>query len=461
MFTLRDYQQRAVEAGIELFKGAKDYSGVAVLPTGSGKSLVIASVAKELQGNTIVFQPNLEILKQNLAKTEAFGVEDIGIFSASAGRKDIGKITFATIGSIHNKPETWDLFHNIIVDECHLVNAREGMYKKFIEHNGGRVMGLTATPYRLRAYQDMSGERSVVAQVLTRTRPKVFDKMIHITQIQKLYEEGYLCPIEYQINEAYNHNDIELNSTGMDFDERSLKEYNEKQNVVGVVEDAIKDLDAKHILVFNVFVAEAEQLSEDLRAVGIRAETISAMTPAKDRERIIREFRSGHIKVVTNVGVLTTGFDFPELDCVILARPTQSVALYYQMVGRGIRTAPNKTHVNVIDVCGNVPRFGKIETFQWVAPEGKENLIRLRSNRNYLTGFDVVNNIDLEAKNYSGYNESEGWNSDIVPFGKFKGIHIAKVPNEYLTWFITLEGNRNTRAKELFQKEYTRRFGGG
>ena len=457
MYKLRKYQNAAVAAGLKVFdQKKKPKSGIIVLPTGSGKSLVIAEIARQLDGHTLVFQPSKEILEQNLQKTIDFGFTDVGVFSASAGRKDFGKITFATIGSVMNRKEEFEHFQNIIIDECHEVNAKGGMYKEFIEWSGGRLLGLTATAYRLHTYYDnKTDDRAVVAKFLHRTRPKTFDEIVHITQVKELYDLKFLCPIEYHKETDYVHSAIKLNTTGMDFDREALKKYNEKSGLVGKVARSVALHKAKHTLVFCVFVEEAETLSAELRELGITAATISAKTPAKEREQMIADFKNGTLQVVTNVGVLTTGFDFPALDCVILARPTQSVALYYQMVGRGIRIAPNKESVKVIDLCGNVDRFGKIEEFEIV--EEKKKLHRLKSNVSFLTGFDFVSNQDLEIGDYVGKTEREiaPVAIGVMPFGKHKGIHITKLPNEYLLW--CAENFESGKWKTAFATEANRR----
>lgn len=472
MYSLRPYQAAAVRAGVDTLRNGG--RGVAVLPTGSGKSLVIASVARELLGNTIVFQPNKEILEQNLQKMIDFGFgDDTVVFSASLGKKEVGKITLATIGSIYNRPELWTVFDNAIIDECHTVNADGGMYKEFIDAHNGSVFGLTATPYRLHQYTDIYRENFVVAKFLTRTRPRVFKDICHITQIREMYELGFLAPVEYTINDAYKHSAVRLNSTGMDFDDKSLKLYNEQMDIVGLVAKAIRTDGSRHILVFNKFVHEAVALADELSRAGITSASISAETPKADRERIITDFRSGKIRVVTNVGVLTTGFDFPALDCIILARPTQSVALYYQMIGRGVRIAPNKERVRVIDVCGNVPRFGRIESFEIVATPEKPDLIRLRSDASFLTGYDFVHGVDVEEIGYKGLSEaiSSAKREDArkareaikkqlteegkVTFGKYQGQPLIVVPDGYVQW--VLENFEKGDKRTLFEKEWTRR----
>ena len=149
-YKLRDYQQQASDAAIRFFSDkTKKRNAIEVLPTGAGKSLVIADIASRLEGHTLVFQPSKEILEQNYMKLCSYGVLDCSIYSASFGRKEISRVTFATIGSVKNHPELFQHFRNIIIDECHLVNPKEGMYKEFLTMLRCKVLGLTATPYRL------------------------------------------------------------------------------------------------------------------------------------------------------------------------------------------------------------------------------------------------------------------------------------------------------------------------
>lgn len=437
MYELRAYQKKAVEKGLEFFNDPKRKGGdISVIPTAGGKSLVIACVAKELDGNTIVLQPSKEILEQNYQKMIDFGITDIGIYSASLNKKEIRKITFATIGSIINKKELFDSFDRVIIDECHKVNPKGGMYEEFINYLGGKVWGVTATPYRLHSFNDMkTGEPSVVAKFLTRTRPKLFQTISHITQVSELYDLDFLCPVEYIENTAYLHTDLQLNSTGMDFTEQSIRKMNEESNLVSLIQKGIEERDLKHTLVFTSFVSDAEALKRNLELSDISAEVLSAETKPKDRERILREFREGIIKVITNVGVLTTGFDFPELDCVILARPTQSVALYYQMVGRGLRVAEGKEKLLLIDMCGNVQKFGKVEDFKIV--EDRPGMFRLKSKKSFLTGFCFVQNVDVENR-----GPLKGKDSNMITFGKYDGKHIKTVPTGYLTWCVENLSNK-------------------
>jgi DNA repair protein RadD len=169
-FQPRPYQTKAIDAAVSYFNGNANHNAFEILPTGSGKSVVIANIAKELEHKTIVFQPSKEILEQNLKKFMSYGYR-AGIYSASAGSKFIGdKITFATIGSVAKKHHLFKDFRNIIIDECHLVNAKDGMYNDFIQAvPEAKVLGLTATPYRL-----STSFEGAMLKFLNRTRPRLF-----------------------------------------------------------------------------------------------------------------------------------------------------------------------------------------------------------------------------------------------------------------------------------------------
>jgi len=359
VLTPRPYQQEAIRLGIDHMLHGKG-NAFQVLPTGSGKSLVIAGVADALDGHTLVFQPSKEILEQNYRRMRSFGHLP-AIFSASAGRKQIAKITFATIGSVVNRKDAFDHFRHIIVDECHLFNpSGEGQYMSFIKHmedkNGSapKILGFTATPYRLNSNSFGSQIR-----MLHRMRPKVWDKMLYQVQISELRKMGFLADMEYFRTKGIDVNALRFNSNGSEYTDASVRaawvasEMTVK--VVNVVERLLKV--RKNALVFVPSVLEAQQVASFLPG----AEWVCGETPKGERERIIGGFRSGEIRCVVNVGVLTTGFDYPELDTVVLARPTQSLSLFCQMTGRAMRPHPNKTTGWVVDMVGLVNTFGHME----------------------------------------------------------------------------------------------------
>ena len=447
---LRPYQRAAVDAALASLRKKKN--GIIVAPTGSGKSLLVASIAKEAGGRTIVLQPTKEILEQNKAKMEAFGCRDIGVYSASCGRKDVGQVTFATIGSVVKRPEVFKDFDRIIVDEAHGVNSKGGMYEKFIKELGLQTIGLTATPYRMRSYNHYSGNRVAESRILTRTRPRIFSDMLHVTQVGELFEQGHLCPLQYQCVDGYDAAEIRSNSTGQDFDESALKQYNEAKGIVDKIVASVRMSQARHLLVFTMFRAESARVLDQLGRYGISCAEVSGETPKRDRERILADFKAGRIRCVVNVAVLTVGFDFPALDCIVIGRPTKSVALFYQIVGRGIRPSPGKDGCRLIDLCDNVRRFGRIETFELFDQNGN-GMWRLESNAGFLTGADVTTGENLETFVKKPKDKADGGTK--VTFGKYKDKPLSEVPLDYLEWGVGALDNKMWRGR--FAKEIKRR----
>lgn len=356
-FSPRPYQKDAIDAHITFFSCKKQENAISVLPTGSGKSIVIAHTAMQIEGKTLVFQPSKEILEQNFSKFTSYGFR-AGIYSASAGLKHIEKVTFATIGSVIRKKHLFKEFKNIIIDECHLVNSQSGMYLEFISSiPGAKVLGLTATPYRL-----SSSMEGAMLKFLTRTRPKVFNKVLYFIQNDLLFNNGYLAKLEYFSFNEINRDMLEMNSTGTDFTESSLKSYYRKIDMPAKTASYANRLLAKrkNLLVFCATIDDANRVSKLVPGSIV----LTGETENSERERILSFFKSGKIKCVINVGVLTTGFDYPELEAVLLARSTMSLALYYQIVGRVMRPHPNKVSGWVVDLGGNIKFFGKIETMK-------------------------------------------------------------------------------------------------
>jgi len=384
IFKLRDYQQKSSDAAVSFFRTRTDKNAIMVLPTGSGKSLIIADIASRLDGHTLVFQPSKEILEQNFKKLCSYGILDCSIYSASFNSKEISRITFATIGSVRSHPELFTHFKNILIDECHLVNPKEGMYKTFLSQLKCKVLGLTATPYRLSSSQDFGA----MLKFITRTRPRIFSEVIYQVQISTLLDMGYLSKLNYySMNPAgWDEGNLRSNSTGADYTDKSVVREYERIDFYGYLVSIIQRLmnpkqggKRKGILVFTRFLKEAEQLSWSIQGCAI----VSGETPKAERERILNDFKSGEIKVVANVGTLTTGFDYPELDTIVMARPTMSLALWYQIVGRAIRPHPDKECGWIVDLCGNIKRFGEVKDLKLVEP--KKGQWQVVSNGKQLT----------------------------------------------------------------------------
>jgi DNA repair protein RadD len=373
---LRDYQQHVFEK----IKADIDVPGasVVVMPTGSGKSHLIAAAAT-LKQPVLILQPSVELVVQNRAKLAAIvPPEEIGVYSASFGTKDIRTYTFATIQSVYKKPELFRDVKLVIQDECHGVAVKSlgTMYKSFFKGMGGpKILGLTATPFRLEiGYRTLGGcvlEASTMLKMINRMRNKGETKMFWSRILgalphRWLVDKGYLVPLEYIHEPLLPYQEIPVNISRSDY---NLEKYTKA--IVGreaQILETVREARDRYgsVLVFCSTVEQAERLSDTL----VGSACVSGTTHKKVRERIIEQFKSGEVKVVFNVGVLTTGFDFPALSCVVLLRPTRSPILYQQMLGRLTRTAPGKEKGVVIDLCGACKAMGPIESFEVYQKDG-------------------------------------------------------------------------------------------
>jgi len=371
MLKFRDYQSEAIDASLIFLLNEKSKdNGIVILPTGSGKSLVIAGISYILDEPIIVFQPSKEILEQNYKKLVDYGAFDISIFSASMNTKRISKITLATIGSVKNHAHLFKHFKYVIVDECHLVNPYDGMYREFFKAIGCKVLGLTATPWRM--YNMKQGTEH---RFLTRMRPVVFREVVYCAQIQMMVERGYWAKSEYFQIDGFDASRLTPANNANGYSDESIKKYYEEikfENKLIRVIDRLKDI-RKNVLVFTQFVEDSEILS---KMYGDIAATVSGNTSKTERESILKRFRQGQIKIITNVGVLTTGFDYPELETVVMAKPTRSLALYYQIYGRTVRPHPLKKSSWLVDMCGNYKMFGKLEDIQIEKEDGYKWVVK-------------------------------------------------------------------------------------
>lgn len=367
-YTLRPYQVMAVDKAIEEFnKGSQPF--ILVLPSGSGKSIVIAEICHRLNEPILILQPTKEILEQNYKKLLSYGIMDIGIYSASCNSKQIQKFTYATIGSIYKKPELFSHFKKVLFDECHFYSPenKNGMYNKFFRDiKCESICGLSATPWRnVQKYLNIGGFLTQATQltVINRIYPFFFKKIAFTISIQHLINEGYLCPLEYKFYNDFDTSNIAINSTGSDYDEEALEKFwdDKKLHQLSLI---IKDIDSqcKHNVIFCSSISQAERCSQMLKVLGLSADHVSSKNSKLEREHKLKQFREGKIKHMANCSVLGVGWDFPELDCITLARPTLSFSILSQQIGRGFRMAEGKQRCLIVDITQNVKKFGRIET---------------------------------------------------------------------------------------------------
>lgn len=373
-YILRDYQKETVDKAVDyVLNGRIKDRPIIVAPTAAGKSLMIAGIADALDCGIIVLNPSKELLAQNYEKYTSYGNE-ASIYSASMGEKEVGRVTFATIGSVKDKPELFEHVKVIITDECEQYPPAEGsMFTTFINGLGDvKVIGLTATPYRLKNYRDQfTDEPYSQINLLPRERPRFFNTFLHVIQVSDMYSRGYLSPLVYQ-STPWDSNKLELNTTGAEFSEKSVDRELIQQKVYEQLPEQVQYYKMfhkrKHILVFVKDVESARKLAE----ITQDSAYVCGETKQKERDKIISDFKSGKISVVYNVGVLVRGFDYPEIDMVVLARPTMSTGVYIQMIGRGVRVHPDKEDCIILDMCGNVGRHCKFEKVRYdIDVEGK------------------------------------------------------------------------------------------
>ena len=372
-YILRKYQDEAVTAGVKSLLHS-DSNNLMSLPSGSGKSLIIAEICHRLDKPVLILQPDATILEQNHGKLLSYGITDIGIYSASAGEKTIGKYTLGTIGSLFKKPELFKHFKYVIQDECQCYNSKKSsMYNKLFRAMGNpHVLGISATLFRLE--QRFLRKRGNFMEytgwtcVLNRIKPFFFKKIVYKISHQELLDQGYLCPIEYIYkDDTFDLSSLELNSNSSNYTDASVEAYvNLPVNITRTI-SAVADAQSKckHTLVFCPSISNSERVCEALWDVyKIKAEVTTSSLSAKEQRGIMERFTSGETKVAIVVGQYLCGFDFPALDSIVLARPTFSLALYYQMVCRVVRISPGKEKALVYDCCKNVKRMGRIETFR-------------------------------------------------------------------------------------------------
>lgn len=356
---LRDYQEAAVAA---VYADLQHSTGnpCVVLPTGSGKTPVIAQLCSDAvlrwNGRVLVLAHVKELLEQTARTLAALcPTIPVGIYSAGLKRRDTKQaIIVGGIQSVHRRASLFGRFDLVIVDEAHLIKPdKEGMYRTFlddlIEANPDmRVIGLTATPFRLG-----SGLICGPDNLLT--------NICYEAGIRPLIARGFLSPL---VNKGAKQ---AVDTSALKIVRGEYEEAAAESLFMDVVAGAVKEIvektaDRKAVLLFCQTIAHAEAVALELAGQSSsKVVTIYGTTAAEERRHAIAKFRAGEIRYLVNVNVLTTGFDAPNVDCVCLLRATVSPGLYYQMVGRGFRLHPGKDNCLILDFGQNIKRHGPVD----------------------------------------------------------------------------------------------------
>jgi DNA repair protein RadD len=363
MIELRPYQHEAVEAPLEYW-GRGGENALIDMATGLGKSVVIARLAQKLLSEypdmrLLMLTHVRELVAQNAqALLRVWPDAPLGIYSAGLGKRQTGRrITFASIQSVYNRGDSLGDIDLVIIDEVHLVpKAGDGMYRTLLERLRDRrpdmrVVGLTATPFRLDSGRLDDGDE------------RLFHETVYSYGIAEGIRDGWLSDL------TSKRTTLLLNTKGVakrggEFVPGALEEA---ININPVTAAAVKEMitlgaDRKSWLIFCAGVKHAHSVTEALKLAGISAAMVTGDTPKFERDSIINRFKRGEIRALCNVNVLTTGFDAPNVDMIAMLRPTLSTGLYVQMVGRGTRLAPGKENCLILDFAGNVRRHGPVDT---------------------------------------------------------------------------------------------------
>lgn len=352
---LRDYQEKAVR---DIFDYVCNNSGnpVVIAPTGSGKSVIIAEIIRRSLAwwpgtRVLVLTHQKELIEQDMDKLHRIAPDlDLGVYSASLGSKDASHdVTFASIQSICKNREA--TFNFVIVDECHLINNDEsGNYRSYLGTLNCKVVGFTATPYRL-------GQGEIVGE------GTIFDHYIETIGILEMQRRGYLCRLRSKLTLT----EFNLKNVGKAMGEYKQGELDKAVNTLRNNEAVAKELawyvanaGIKHMVVFCTSVEHAYAMKSLLCSLDVSTICVEGKMDKKAREEAIAEFTSGKAVCATNVNVLSIGFDYPEIDCIAMLRPTLSTALYVQQAGRGLRIAEGKESCLLLDFAGNVKRHGPV-----------------------------------------------------------------------------------------------------
>lgn len=332
---LREYQVRAIERARAMIRSGNRRI-ILLLATGGGKTVIAAEIIKGAiaRGNRVLFCAHrTELLSQASNKLDAIGLDHGVIKSGHWRQVPTLPVQVASVQTLVRRAEmpAADL---VIIDECH--RAAASSYKKIMSHYPNAIsLGLTATAIRF----DGKGLGDY------------YDSMLEVIDIQTLIAQGFLVePITY----APATPDLDgVNTVAGDYNQRQLAAEMDKPRLVGDLVRTWQRLAAgRTTIAFGVSIAHSQHIAEEFQKAGIAAEHLDGETEETKRADILGRLADGRLTLVSNVNVLAEGFDDPATSCIILARPTQSVGMYLQMVGRGLRSHPGKRDAIILDHAG-------------------------------------------------------------------------------------------------------------
>ena len=376
---LRPYQIQAVDDFINACKTDHTKNYIIVIPGGGGKSLIQSKIVEwivSFPGTRVLCVTNdARIIAQNYNEfIDDTGFLDAGIYSAGLKKRDqFNRVLFAGIQSIHNKSMSIGAFDLIMVDECHGINHKDvGRYRNFLkeqkELNPNLIIGgMSATPYRMQG------------GLLTQGKDAIFDKICHETKITHLQDNGWLVKFVSPAHVMKSKIDVStVKKTAGDYNKKELEQV---YDITAKIKNAVTEIisltaDRKKILVFCAGIEHAEHVKNEFIRQG---QTLTNVVHSKkaDSADIIKKFETDQIRILCNKDMLTTGYNNPAIDCIVLLMSTMSPGKYVQMVVRGSRLCPatGKKDCLVLDFGNNIIEHGAIDKIEvFVNEKGEQEL---------------------------------------------------------------------------------------
>jgi superfamily II DNA or RNA helicase len=372
-YQLRDYQSDLLDR-IDKAWFAGNRSILCQLPTGGGKTILFSTVVYQAIQNglkCLILAHREELIKQAADKIEIITNDPVGIIKAGDPTNYDRDIQVASVQSLSRRLNNFPHFDLIVVDEAH--HSTSTSYRTILNRfPNARVLGVTATPIRL----DGKGFRGI------------FDELICGVTVSELIESGSLSNYQYFATER----SMSVEGVGRrqgDFKAEEIAKVNPVAGLAGDVVKSYRDyLEGKQAVIFCINVEHSIAIAEHFKAAGIIAHHLDGNTPSGERADVMTQFRDKRIQVLTNCALFDEGLDIPSLDGVILARPTQSLSRFLQMVGRALRPCEGKNKAIIIDLAGNYERLGMPDDVRVWTLDGIEKKQRERAKlvRNKETG---------------------------------------------------------------------------
>ena len=386
MFDLRYFQADGIDAFDEYVSKIENHgkNPLIVIPTAGGKALVSAKITLNVYkypGTRILnITHTKDIIEQNYNELYEYAdgqLLDAGIYSAGLKKRDVyNRIIFAGIQSVYKKAMHLGFFDLIICDEAHMINHKAvGMYRKFFDKMREinpkiMILGLTATPYRLKG------------GMLTDGKTPLFDDIIYEAKMPELMDANhpnnrdgkqYLCTLISPKKAMKAHVDLtNVHVLAGEYNRKEMEQaYDVPELVVSSVKEAleyIESYDRKKILWFTAGIEHCEHVHQTIQSFNQSVGIVHSNRMDIENDIDKARFRSGEIKHLVNVNALTTGYNVKDIDCIVVLRSTQSPGLWVQVCGRGLRLHPNKENCLVLDFGQNINRLGPIDKIKVKPP---------------------------------------------------------------------------------------------